>query len=573
MDHKVDQDVDVKEAIEQAWQRFDIDTDVRLPEPADLAVHFGDLLERWADRPAFTGFGHTLSYAELDRLSAHFAAWLQQHSGLEPGDRLAIQMPNLVQYPVAAIGALRAGLVLTNVNPMYTRHELEHQLKDSGARGLLVFGPMAGHAAEVLPDTDIRCVIVTGVADFHGFLNRSVLSLGARFTIGSTPAIPGAIGWREIFAKEGLAPYEPVPRDRDDLAVLQYTGGTTGRAKGAEITHGNLIANLRQIMPVFNTLEVDEGHEVFLSVLPLYHIYAFCLNFMVGMGVGGHSVLVANPRKIAEYPKLFRTHRFTMFPGLNTLFQALARNPAFADCDHSSLKVVLSGGMPLSPEVARRWREVTGVDICEGYGLTETSPVVALALNHFKPHPDADGMLPLPGQELRIVHPDDQRALPAGEHGELWVRGPHVMAGYWQQPEETADTMHDDWLATGDIASIDEQGMLRIHDRKKDLIIVSGFNVYPAEVEDVLLQHPKILEAAVVGVKNESGNEEVVAVVVADNPRPSEKDLVKHCREELTRYKVPHRIVFRDELPKSNVGKVLRKPLREELQDEPQASE
>lgn len=558
--------MEVQEAIEQAWQRFGIDTDVRIPEPADLARHFDGLLKRWADRPAYTGFGHTLTYRELDQLSAHFAAWLQHSSGLKPGDRLAIQMPNLLQYPVAAIGALRAGLVLTNVNPMYTAHELEHQLIDSGAKGLLVFGPMAATAAEVLPKTAIQCVIVTGVADFHGFFNRTVLSMGARFTIGATPRLPGAIQWREIFAKTGLPSYEPVPRGRDDVALLQYTGGTTGRAKGAELTHGNLLANLNQILPLFHTVGIEEGHETFLSALPLYHIYALCLNLMVGMGVGGHSVLVANPRKIDDYPKLFRTHDISMFPGLATMFQALARNPAFVRCDHSSLKVVLSGGMPLSPEVGRQWREVTGIDVCEGYGLTETSPVVALALNHFKPHPGADGMLPLPGQELRIVHPDDQRELPTGEHGELWVRGPQVMAGYWQQPEETAKALRDGWLATGDIGSIDEQGMLRIHDRMKDLVIVSGFNVYPAEVEDMLLQHPKILEAAVVGIKTASGNEEVVAVVVAANPRPTEQEIIEFCRKELTRYKVPRRVVFRDELPKSNVGKVLRKPLREELQ-------
>lgn len=558
--------MEVQAAIEQAWQRLGIDPEIQVPEPVDLVRHFDELLKRWADRPAYTGFGLTLTYRQIDELSAHFAAWLQHRSGLERGDRLAIQMPNLLQYPIAAIGALRAGLILTNVNPMYTATELEHQLVDSGATGLLVFGPMAATAVEVLPKTQVRRVIVTGVADFHGFMNRTVLSVGARFTIGATPRIADAVHWRDIFAVKGLPPHEPVERGRDDLAVLQYTGGTTGRAKGAEITHGNLLANLHQILPVFNKAGVEEGREIFLSALPLYHIYALCLNLMVGMGVGAHSILVANPRKINDYPKLFREHRISMFPGLGTMFQALARNPDFVRCDHSALKVVLSGGMPLAPEVARQWHEVTGIEIAEGYGLTETSPVVALTLSQFRAHPGADGMLPLPGQQLRIVHVDDQSDLKTGEHGELWVRGPHVMAGYWQQPEETAQALHDGWLATGDIGSIDEEGLLRIHDRMKDLVIVSGFNVYPAEVEDALLKHPQVLEAAVVGLQTAQGKEEVVAVVVAKDPRPDEQELIEFCREALTRYKVPRRIVFRDELPKSNVGKVLRKPLRDELQ-------
>lgn len=558
--------MEVQAAIEQAWHRLGIDPEIYLPEPVDLARHFDAILKRWADRPAYTGFGLTLTYRELDRWSAHFASWLQHRSGLERGDRLAIQMPNLLQYPVAAIGALRAGLVLTSVNPMYTASELEHQLVDSGATGLLVFGPMAASALEVLPKTRVRRVIITGVADFHGFLNRTVLSVGARLTIGATPRIADAIQWRDIFATTGLPAYEPVASGRDDLAVLQYTGGTTGRAKGAEITHGNLLANLNQILPVFSKAGVEEGREIFLSALPLYHIYALCLNLMVGMGVGAHSILVANPRKIDDYPKLFRQHRISMFPGLGTMFQALARDSNFVRSDHSALKVVLSGGMPLAPEVARQWHQVTGIEVSEGYGLTETSPVVALTLSQFRAHPGADGMLPLPGQRLRIVHPDDRRDLPTGEHGELWVQGPHVMAGYWQQPEETAQTMHDGWLATGDIGSVDEQGLLRIHDRMKDLVIVSGFNVYPAEVEDALLKHPKVLEAAVVGIKNRQGKEEVVAVVVTESPRPDEQEIIEFCRGTLTRYKVPRRIVFRDELPKSNVGKVLRKPLRDELQ-------
>ena len=535
--------------------------------PNVLAV-LKESCERFADKPAFTNLGKTITWGEMYRLSGDFAAYLQKHSGLQPGDRIAIQLPNVLQYPVVVFGAMRAGYVVVNTNPLYTAREMEHQFNDSGAKALVCLANMAHLAEQVVPKTGVKHVIVTEVGDMLPTFKRLLVNTVVKRVKKMVPAysIPGAVPFVKALKEGAGGSFKEANPSADDTAVLQYTGGTTGRAKGAEITHGNLLANLHQILPVFNKAGVEEGREIFLSALPLYHIYALCLNLMVGMGVGAHSILVANPRKINDYPKLFREHRISMFPGLGTMFQALARNPDFVRCDHSALKVVLSGGMPLAPEVARQWHEVTGIEIAEGYGLTETSPVVALTLSQFRAHPGADGMLPLPGQQLRIVHVDDQSDLKTGEHGELWVRGPHVMAGYWQQPEETAQALHDGWLATGDIGSIDEEGLLRIHDRMKDLVIVSGFNVYPAEVEDALLKHPQVLEAAVVGLQTAQGKEEVVAVVVAKDPRPDEQELIEFCREALTRYKVPRRIVFRDELPKSNVGKVLRKPLRDELQ-------
>ncbi|MEH6625147.1 MAG: AMP-binding protein [Motiliproteus sp.] len=526
-----------------------------------------EVLERacknYADNPAFTSLGRTLSYAELDKQSAAFASYLQQ-SGLHPGDRIAVQLPNLIQYPVVVFGALRAGLVVVNTNPLYTRDEMRHQFKDSGAKALVILANMASLAADVLPETDIRQVIVTQIADLHSPVKRVVLNSVVRYVKRMVPKyrLPQALSLRRALKQGSKIPFQRYQAAVDEVAVLQYTGGTTGVAKGAMLTHGNLVANQLQLQAHFGDFLEDSGKELFIGPLPLYHIYAFTLHCMLLLGAGNHSVLIPNPRDIGGFVKELKKWKFSGFAGLNTLFVALCRNEDFKRLDFSALKFTASGGMALTRNAAEQWQQVTGCPIMEGYGLTETSPAVTFN----RPGEEQIGSIgqPVALTEVKVI--DDEGVTLTGEAaGELCVRGPQVMKGYWQCPEATAEVLDSEgWLKTGDVAVIQADGFLRIVDRKKDLIIVSGFNVYPNEIEDVVVTLPEVTECAAIGVPDEKCGEAVLLYVVSATPELTEEDIRHYCRSKLTGYKVPRSVRFCDELPKSNVGKVLRRALKEQ---------
>ena len=518
--------------------------------------------KRFADLPAYTSLGHTLSYRDIDRLSADFAAYLQHELGLKPGDRIAVQLPNLIQYPVVVFGAIRAGLVVVNTNPLYTAKEMRHQFSDSGAKALVVFAGCGDRAAEVVVDTPIEHVIVTEVADLHPPLKRWLLNAVVKYVKKMVPDynLPGAVSLNQALKLGSRHQHtEPTPGP-DDLAILQYTGGTTGVAKGAMLTHGNLVANYLQLADHFGDF-IGESKEVFIGPLPLYHIYAFTLHCMLLLGTGNQSVLIPNPRDIPGFVKELKKWKFTGFAGLNTLFVALSNNKEFAELDFSALKFTASGGMALTLDAAKHWQQVTGCEILEGYGLTETSPAVTFN----RPGQVQLGSIgrPIPFTELRVTD-DDGNPLPVGQPGELCVRGPQVMKGYWQRPGETAEVMTEDrWFSTGDMALLAEDGFARIVDRKKDMIIVSGFNVYPNEIEDVVCAMPEVLECAAIGVPDERSGETVKLFVVRREEGVDAEQIIDYCRDRLTAYKIPRQIEFCDELPKSNVGKVLRRALKE----------
>jgi long-chain acyl-CoA synthetase len=520
-------------------------------------------VKRFADKPAFSCMGRVLTYGELDTLSADFAAWLQQETDLEPGDRIAIQLPNVLQFPVAVFGALRAGLVVVNTNPLYTEREMRHQFEDSGAKAILILANMADKLEKVLGQSQIKHVLVTELGDLHGFPKRTLINAVVKYVKKMVPkySLPSAIGFRQALAKGRGLEHREVARGMDDVAALQYTGGTTGLAKGTMLTHRNLVANMLQARVALMAGAMNEGSEVIIAPLPVYHIYTFTVNCLCMMVTGNHSVLITNPRDIDGFIKTLKSIKFSGFVGLNTLFNALCNREEFRALDFSSLKLTISGGMALTRTAAKRWEEITGCPIAEGYGMTETSPIVS-----FNP-PDAIQLgtigKPASGTSVKVID-DDGRALPLGEPGELCVKGPQVMKGYWNRPEDTAKTLDDEgWLRTGDIAVLQEDGYIRIVDRKKDMIIVSGFNVYPNEIEDVVAGHPDVIEAAAVGVADDNSGEAIKLFVVSRNEALDAETLRAWCKKELAAYKVPKLIEFRDELPKTNVGKVLRRELRE----------
>lgn len=550
------------ELVERARDAAGMPQSMGSPAHGSVNALLAAAVARFGDRPALSGFRHTLSFRELDRLSGAFASWLQHHTDLQPGDRIAIQMPNLLQYPVVALGALRAGLIVVNTNPLYTAREMEHQFRDSGARALVVMANMAAAAAAVLPHSEIRHVVVTEVADLHPFPHRVLLNAGARYMKKMVPAyhIPGAVALRRALALGARRAHREAQPAREDVAILQYTGGTTGVSKGAMLSHANVVDNVQQAGVLFSTYDFREGEETLLLPLPLYHIYAF--NACLGMiARGARTCLVANPRDLPALVGEFARERPTGFAGLNTLFVALCNNEQFRALDFSALKLTMSGGMALTMDAAKRWKEVTGVDIVEGYGMTETSPVISLNPVHANRLGTIG--LPVPSTEVRIVD-DAGNEVEAGQPGELVVRGPQVMLGYWNRPDETAKVMSDGgWLHTGDVAIVTAEGYLKIVDRKKDMIVVSGFNVYPNEIEDVVVAHPDVLECAAVGIADPRTGEAVRVFVVPRNPSLTEQQLREYCRQNLTGYKMPRDFVFRDELPKSNVGKILRRELRD----------
>lgn len=516
-----------------------------------------------ADRPAFSNLGRTISYREFDVLHRRFATWLQSLPGVNPGDRVAIMLPNLLQYPVALFGAWRAGMVVVNVNPMYTPPELEHQLNDSGAKVLVVLAQRAGVYAEIRERVGVRHVLVTGIGDLLGFPRGMLANAAMRFVRRlPAPRVEGAAGWGAVTDCDPAAFRQPAPATGSDLACLQYTGGTTGRSRGAMLTHSNLVANIRQINVWFAERRED-GAEVMITPLPLYHVYALMCNCLCYVATGGHNVLITDPRNIKGLIAELKRWPFTAITGVNTLYQALVEHPDLPGVDFSTLKIASAGGMAVMPATAKRWREITGVTINEGYGLSETSPVVTINPVTLQEWNGSIG-LPLPNTIVSLRE-DGVTEVPPGEPGEICVQGPQVMLGYWNDSAATAEaTTPDGFLRTGDVAVMDEHGFFRIVDRKKDMIDVSGLKVYPNEVEAAITQHPAVLEAACIGVPDERTGEAVkLFLALRPGQQVQPEEVREFLRGRLAPYKIPRHVEFRDTLPKSNVGKILRRALRE----------
>ncbi len=520
--------------------------------------------ERFADKPAFSNLGKTLTYGELYKLSGDFAAYLQQNTDLQPGDRIAVQLPNLIQYPIVVFGAMRAGLIVVNTNPLYTAREMEHQFNDAGAKALVCLANMAHLAEEVLPKTGIKHVVITEVADMLPPLKRMLVNAVVKHVKKMVPAysLPKAVKLNDALALgRGKAVREASPKS-EDVAVLQYTGGTTGVAKGAMLTHRNIVANMLQCKALMGS-NLNDGSEVLIAPLPLYHIYAFTFHCMAMMLSGNHNILISNPRDLPAMIKDLGKYRFSGFVGLNTLFVALCNSEDFRKLDFSALKVTLSGGMALQLATAERWKQVTGCPICEGYGLTETSPVASVnPIEHIQLGSIG---IPVPSTQFKVIN-DDGQELAQGEIGELCIKGPQVMKGYWQRPEATDEVIDaDGWFKTGDIGVIQEDGYIRIVDRKKDMILVSGFNVYPNELEDVLASLPGVLQCAAIGVPDEKSGEAIkLFVVVKPGESLTKEQVMQHMHDNLTGYKRPRYVEFRESLPTTNVGKILRRELRDE---------
>ena len=521
-----------------------------------------EAFNKYRYKTAFTCFDKDMTYDEVDRYSNQFAAYLHSR-GLEPGDKIALMMPNILQYPIVLFGVMRAGLVIVNTNPLYTTHEMKHQFNDSGAKAIVVVENFAANLQEVMAETSIKTVIVTSMGELVGgfkgwlinFVVRRVKKLVPKFDIPNTVTVKHAIKEGSKFT---IKPFQSKP---DDVVALQYTGGTTGVSKGAMLTNRNLIANMLQMRAQCAVVLKDDGSEVALCPLPLYHIFAFTVNCMGMFSMGAKNVLVPNPRDLPSVIKEVKKHRPSAFIGINTLFNALLNHPDFVALDHSNLKFGLGGGMAMQKAVSEKWTAVTGKPLAEGFGMTETSPCASCNPLDGSGKLGSIGM-PLPSTDMRIVN-DNGEPLAMGETGEIQVKGPQVMKGYYNRPDATAEVIKDGWMNTGDIGIMDEDGYFKIVDRKKDMILVSGFNVYPNEVEDILMMHPKILEAAAVGVKDDKSGEIVKIVVVKKDQSLTENEILEHCREYLTAYKIPKIIEFRKELPKTNVGKILRRELRD----------
>jgi long-chain acyl-CoA synthetase len=543
-----------------------VPADINPDELPSLQAMIQRSFEKFADRPALTMMDRTLSYRDLDRLSRQFAAYLQKVAGLARGDRIAIMLPNVLQYPVAIVGAFRAGLTVVNTNPLYTPRELEHQLRDSGAKAILILENFATTLEQVIHETGVETVIVTGVGDLLPFPKSLLVNFAVRHVRKQVPeySLPGAVSYPEAMSKGRYENLEPVTLGHEDIAFLQYTGGTTGVSKGAVLTHRNMVANVLQTLAWFRPSLGDSSEPlVLIGALPLYHIFSLqgCLTFM---SLGAHCVLIPNPRDFKGFVKELAGYPFNFFAGVNTLFNALLHTPGFDRLDFSSLKVSLGGGMAVQKAVAEHWKQVTGCTLTQAWGLTETSP--AACINPLDA-PEFNGSIGLPiSSTIVTIRDDDGNVLPVRASGEICCEGPQVMRGYWNRPDETAKVLIDGRvLRTGDIGYMDENGYVYIEDRKKDMILVSGFNVYPNEVESVAVTHPDVLEVAAVAQSDERAGEVVALFVVRKNPALTEEALIEYCRKSLTGYKVPKRVYFRDDLPKTNVGKILRRELKDEL--------
>jgi len=541
----------------------DVPAEISADRYTSLIDLFEQAVKRYAEQPAFINMGQAMTYQQLEERSRAFAAYLQQGLGLKKGDRVALMMPNLLQYPIALFGILRAGMVVVNVNPLYTPRELEHQLNDSGASTIVIVSNFAHTLEKVVARTQVKHVILTRLGDQLAPVKATLVNFVVKYIKRLVPKyhLPDAISFRNALQQGYQMHYVRPEMINDDLAFLQYTGGTTGVAKGAMLTHRNMQANLEQTKATYGSL-LKDGRETVVTALPLYHIFALTVNCLLFIELGGANLLITNPRDIPGLVKELAKVRFTAITGVNTLFNALLNNEDFHKLDFSSLTLSAGGGMPVQKAVAERWEKLTGHYLLEGYGLTECSPLVSVNPYDIRYHSGSIG-LPVPSTDIRVVD-DEGNMVAEGEPGELCIKGPQVMLGYWQRPDATLEVLKNGWLHSGDIVTVDHEGFIRIVDRKKDMILVSGFNVYPNEIEDVLMLHPKVREAAAIGVPNEAAGETVKICVVKKDPSLTKEELIAHCKKHLTGYKIPKLVEFRDELPKTNVGKILRRELRDE---------
>lgn len=541
----------------------DVPAEITADRYTSLIDLFEHAVKRYADQPAFINMGQAMTYRKLEERSRAFAAYLQQGLGLKKGDRVALMMPNLLQYPIALFGILRAGMIVVNVNPLYTPRELEHQLNDSGASAIVIVSNFAHTLEKVVAKTQVKHVILTRLGDQLAPAKGTLVNFVVKYIKRMVPKyhLPDAISFRSALHEGYRMQYVRPDIINDDLAFLQYTGGTTGVAKGAMLTHRNMQANLEQTKATYGSL-LKEGKETVVTALPLYHIFALTVNCMLFIDLGGANLLITNPRDIPGLVKELSKVRFTAITGVNTLFNALLNDEDFQKLDFSSLSLSAGGGMSVQKAVAERWEKLTGHYLLEGYGLTECSPLVSVNPYDIRYHSGSIG-LPVPSTDIMLVD-DEGNEVAEGEPGELCIKGPQVMLGYWQRPDATDEVLKNGWLRSGDIVTVDQEGFIRIVDRKKDMILVSGFNVYPNEIEDVLMLHPKVREAAAIGVPNDVAGETVKICVVKKDPSLTKEELIAHCKKNLTGYKVPKIVEFRDELPKTNVGKILRRELRDE---------
>jgi len=553
--------------VEKVWlKRYPkgVPAEINPDQYSSLVEMFESSVSQFADQPAFVNMGQTITYRRLEEQSRAFAAYLQSELKLEKVDRVAVMMPNLLQYPIAVFGILRAGMIVVNVNPLYTPRELEHQLKDSGAKAIVIVSNFAHTLEKVVYDTPVKHVILTRMGDHLGLAKGTLVNFVVKYVKKLVPKynLPDATTMRQALAKGRYQQYIKPEITNDDLAFLQYTGGTTGLSKGAMLTHRNMIANVEQCLGVYGPM-LERGKEFVVTALPLYHVFALTVNCLLFMRLGGNNLLISNPRDIEGFVKEIKKYPSTCITGVNTLFNALVNNSEFKGMSFAKLKLTIGGGMAVQRAVAEQWKHLTGTVLLEGYGLTECSPLVSVCPYDQNGYNGSIGM-PVCSTDIRLVDDQGQVVHAFGTPGEMQVRGPQVMAGYWQRPEATAEVMQDGWLCTGDIAVCDEQGFFKIVDRKKDMILVSGFNVYPNEIEDVVALHPKVMEVAAVGVPHKVSGELVKIFVVKKDAALQEEEIIAHCRKHLTAYKVPKLVEFRDELPKTNVGKILRRVLRDE---------
>jgi long-chain acyl-CoA synthetase len=543
-----------------------VPTDINPDEYASLRDLLEEACRAYGNRPAYVNFGAVLTYAQLEALSRAFAAWLTRKSGLVKGDRVAIMLPNTLQYPIVLFGVLRAGMVVVNVNPLYTARELEHQLKDSGAKAIVIVENFAHVLQQVLPSTELKNVLVTRIGDLLGFPRGALVNFVLRHVRKQVPpwSMPGAITLKSALSSGLGLKLDPVELGPEDIAFLQYTGGTTGVSKGAILTHRNMVANVLQahawIVPALET----GPQRIVITALPLYHIFSLTANCLLFVRLGSKNVLITNPRDFPGFVKELRKHRFFFISGVNTLFNALLHTPGFETLDFSALRITLGGGMAVQAVVAARWKKVTGNVLTQAWGLTETSP--AACINPMGADFNGSIGLPIPSTDVSI-RDDAGSEVGMNQVGEICVFGPQIMRGYWNRPDETEKVMFGDWLRTGDIGRMDENGFVYIEDRKKDMILVSGFNVYPNEVESVVAEHPGVREVAAVAQQEEASGESVAIFVVKKDPNLTAEALIEYCRANLTGYKVPKHVYFRADLPKTNVGKILRRALRDELRD------
>jgi len=540
-----------------------IPENISTDEFASVADVFDQSVEKYAERPAFSNFGKSITYRETSDYTAQLAAYLKNDLGLKKGDRVAVMMPNLLQNPIAIFAILRAGLVVVNTNPLYTARELKHQLNDSGAETIIILENFCHVLESIVAETGVKNIIVTRMGDMLPFPKSAIINLVVKYLKKMVPSykLPNAVAFKQALKLGAQHRFITVPCNHYDIAFLQYTGGTTGVSKGAVLTHKNMVANMQQAS-AWIANNIDDSADIIITALPLYHIFSLTANCMTFMKQGWMNYLITNPRDINGFVKEIKDVKFAAITGVNTLFNGLLNHPDFKDVDFSNLKLTLGGGMSVQHSVAQRWKETTGVTLVEAYGLTETSPAACINPLDMK---DFNGMIGLPISSTEVsIQDEDWNELELGEQGEICIRGPQVMQGYWQRPKETANVLSaDGWLHTGDIGIMSEDGYVKIVDRKKDMILVSGFNVFPNEIESVIAELPEVLEVGVVGMPDEKSGESVMAVIVKNDPDLSEDAVKTHCRENLTAYKIPRTIIFANELPKTNVGKILRREIRD----------